>query len=144
MSMPLLHKALVAQFLTELFERRSDEPLQHLITSDFRLHGAGATSALRGVAALQPTLASLRADFANTRVRVQDLFAEGDRVAARYVFEAEQAGASLPGSPRRRIELPGMLVARIERGRVAECWHHEGGLEMAVAGSARSDAIDAR
>lgn len=122
MSTALIQKALVAQFLTELFERRSDEPLQHLITADFRLNGTAGPATERGVAALQPLLAALRAGLDRPRIRIDDLVVEENRVAARYVFEAEHGA---PQGTRRPIRLPGMLMARVERGRVAECWWRE-------------------
>ncbi len=137
MSTTLVHKALVAQFLTELFERRSDEPLQHLITSDFQLHGLEPGSALRGLAGLQAPLWQLRAEFENPRLRIEDLFAEGDRVAARYSFEADEAGTVA-----RPVRLAGLLLARVQHGRVAECWSHEGVSEALMAGPARTDSTD--
>ena len=113
----LLARALVAQFLTELLERVSDEPLQHLITGDFRLHlGAGEEEA-RGVAALRPLLDGMAA-LGDTRLGIEDLLAEGDRVAARFVVDAGRPGPAAPA----RLRLPGLLLARVRHGKVAEAW----------------------
>jgi len=118
----LIARALVAQFLTELLERARDEPLRYLVTSDFRMH-AGAPSDLRGPNALRPFLDGVRAAFDSPRLQVEDLLAEGDRVAARFVFEADHAGTSAGVVPAgRRVRLHGMLMARVRAGKVAEAW----------------------
>jgi SnoaL-like polyketide cyclase len=116
MSASLINKAVVTQFITELFGRFSGEHVSSLVTEDFRAHGP-------------PTL--LRATFRQPRVIVQDLLAQGDRVAARYLFQAEYVGevdgVDVSGQ---RIELPGMMIARMRGERIAECWWEEDRLAM--------------
>ena len=116
MSASLINKAVVTQFITELFGRFSGEHVSSLVTEDFRAHAS-------------PTL--LRDTFRQPRVIVQDLLAQGDRVAARYLFQAEYVGevdgVDVSGQ---RIEIPGMMIARMRGERIAECWWEEDRLAM--------------
>ena len=111
MSAQLINKAVVTQFITDLFGRSSGEHVSSLVTEDFQSHAS-------------PTL--LRATFRQPRVIVQDLLAQGDRVAARYLFQAEYVGevdgVDVSGQP---IEVPGMMIARMRGERIAECWWEE-------------------
>lgn len=121
MSETLLHKAVVAQLVTEVFERFSDEHLHHLVTPDFRAHPWESLGLPEGPEGLRRVVAWLRGAFAAPKVSVSDLVAEGDRVTARYLFEADHVG-ELMGVPAtgRRVRLPGILFARVRDGKVAE------------------------
>ena len=126
MSATLLNKAVVAQFLAEVFENFRGEYLDHLVTSDLRAHPPAALGLPDGPEGVRQLLPALRATFANPKVSVPDMVAEGDRVVARYLFEADHAG-ELMGVPAtgRRVRIPGILVARVREGKVAEYWREE-------------------
>lgn len=126
MSATLLNKAVVAQFLAEVFENFRGQYLDHLVTPDLRAHPLAALGLPDGPEGVRRLLPALRAAFANPKVSVPDMVAEGDRVVARYVFEADHAG-ELMGVPAtgRRVRIPGILVARLREGKVAEYWREE-------------------
>lgn len=131
MSTDLIHKAVVSQFISETFERFSGEHLHHLLTEDFHAHpwaGAGIPDGPGGMARVA---AFLGEKFSNARVVVHDLLAEGDRVVARYTFEADHTGELAGTAPTgRRIRLPGILIARLRDGKIAEYWREEDQLGM--------------
>ena len=62
----------------------------------------------------------------NVDVGVEDGLAEGDKVAVRYVYEADHTGELMGiGGTARRVRLPGTFIARVEGGKIAEYWRQE-------------------
>jgi predicted ester cyclase len=52
-------------------------------------------------------------------------------LAVRYVFEADHTGELLGiGATGKRVYLPGIFIARIEDGKLAEYWREEDQLSM--------------
>lgn len=126
MTTNLIHKAVVNQFLTEAFERLDPQHLPYLVTEDFIAHPWTELGISRGPEGMKRVVLALRSSFSNARVVVKDLIAEGDKVVARYHFEADHcggfAGVSASG---RRVRTHGILVAHMRNGRIAECWREE-------------------
>ena len=85
---------------------------------------------LHGYAGVEPGLESVRRfyesfwqAFPGSRLRFEDVFASGDRVACRFVVEGVHAGAFLGLEPTgRRISLPGITILRFCDGRCVERW----------------------
>lgn len=131
MSAEIIHKAVVAQFISEMFGEFSDDRVMALLAHDFHAHAWASHGIGDGPEHIRQLLTLLRATFRDPRVTVQDLLAQGDRVAARYLFEAyyvgEVRGVDLSGE---RIRLPGMLIARMRGQKIAECWWEEDRLTM--------------
>ena len=131
MSAELINKAVVTQFITELFGRFSGEHVSSLVTADFRAHAWASRGIPDGTRHVELVLTLLRSTFRQPRVIVQDLLAQGDRVAARYLFQAEYVGevggADVSG---KCIQVPGMMIARMQGERIAECWWEEDRLAM--------------
>jgi predicted ester cyclase len=131
MSAEIIHKAVVTQFISEVFGEFSGEHMPALLTEDFHAHAWASHGIPDGSQHIRQVLTLLRATFRNPRVTIQDLLAQGDRVAARYLFEAgyvgEVGGVDVTG---KRIRLPGMLIARMRGEKIAECWWEEDRLTM--------------
>jgi predicted ester cyclase len=61
--------------------------------------------------------------FPDAHESLEDLVAEGDRVAARHRFRGTQRGALGPYPPSgRRLEATYLAIYRVEDGRIAEAW----------------------
>lgn len=131
MSAELINKAVVTQFITDLFGQFSGDAVDALVTEDFLPHAWASHVIPDGTQHLRQVITLLGATFRNPSVRVLDLLAQGDKVAARYLFEAEYvgevAGVNVTGQ---RIEIPGMLIARMRGGKIAECWWEEDRLSI--------------
>jgi hypothetical protein len=121
MSTELIHKAVVAQFIHEVFQELSEEHLSGLVTERFEAHSFyGVPDDAVGVHHL---VAGLRQHFRNPWVRVLELSAHQDKVMAHYLFEADLAGEDAARLGRVRVRR--ILIARMEGQRVAECWQEE-------------------
>ena len=67
--------------------------------------------------------ARLRAAYPDLRIAVEDLVADGDRVAARWRLRGTQRGEFLGVPPTGRPEtLQGMSLFRLADGRIVETW----------------------
>jgi predicted ester cyclase len=69
------------------------------------------------------TVTAFREAFPGIRFAIDDLFGEGDRVAARLTFQGAQAGPifGIPPSGK-HVTVAGILIARLRDGKIAETW----------------------
>jgi steroid delta-isomerase-like uncharacterized protein len=121
------NKAVVGRFVEEVFVRANGDATEDLVIDDFHSPAwAEDFGILNGPEGVRQFIAIMDSAFSNAEVRVEDLLAEDDRVAARYVYEADHAGDSLeiPASGK-RVRIPGIFIVRIEEGKIAEYWRQE-------------------
>jgi len=94
---------------------------RELLAPDFVLHVP--LPAAPGVQGISDVVTACRAAFEHLNVTVEDLVAEGDRVAARFTARGIHKGAFLGLPPTgKSISMTGMEIFRIEGGRIAELW----------------------
>ncbi|VVB69460.1 SnoaL-like polyketide cyclase [uncultured archaeon] len=92
-----------------------------LLAPDFVLHVP--LPAAPGVQGICDVVVACRAAFEHLNVTVEDLVAEGDRVAARFTARGIHKGAFMGLPPTGKpITMTGMEIFRIENGRIAELW----------------------
>jgi predicted ester cyclase len=114
------NKALVRRFLeTSNRERRT---VVEMCIPDATFH-IGGTPAMN-LQAFQQFQAKFYAAFPNSSITIEDLLAEGDRVAFRGVVRATHA-AEFMGTPAsgRQIVVPVIGIALLADGKVAEWWN---------------------
>ena len=71
------------------------------------------------------TFAEARAGFPDLSITVEDLMAEGDRVAARVVIRGTHRGEFQGIAPTgKRVEVKAMDMSRISNGKIVEHWGH--------------------
>jgi steroid delta-isomerase-like uncharacterized protein len=69
-------------------------------------------------------LSQFRTAFPDLVTTVEDMVAEGDRVAVRHTHRATHTGAFQGIPPTgKRIEVTGIEVLRMREGQIAEFWH---------------------
>ena len=115
------NKALVRRFF-EVGPSRGDlRAARELLTDDFALHVPLPCSP--GVQGIIEVISACRAAFEHLDVALEDMVAEGDRVAARFVARGIHRGDFM-GQPAtgRSITMTGIEIFRIENGRIAELW----------------------
>jgi steroid delta-isomerase-like uncharacterized protein len=102
----------------ELISTTLDEVVEPdaLIRTPFPLQATGAR-------ALEEVFARLRRAFPDLHVTVEDVIAEGDKVAARNTVTGTHRGEYLGLSPTgRSITYNEIFIFRFTRGRIAETW----------------------
>ena len=117
------NKALIRRQEEELFSGGELETTEEIYAPDYVGHDPSNPQDVRGLEAAKQAAADYRRAFPDLRVTVEDLIAEGDKVAARLRFRGthleEMDGIAPTG---KRVECTGIVISRIEGGRIAEDW----------------------
>lgn len=111
-------KALAVLFLEEQ-DRLKGGPASHLCSPDYLAYmGSNAPIDL---STHQESARHFYAAFSNSRHTVNDIVAEGNKVAVRFSFSGQHTGDSL-GIPatQRVIEISGIAIFHIQDGKVSE------------------------
>jgi len=116
------NKALVRRFIDQIFVQGRRDSVDELLADDFIGHTWPSTGHPKDdlKAAIDRTSKGL----ADPEFRIDDLIAEGDRVAVRLTSSATQVGdfMGLPPSGT-RYSISEIHIFRIRDGKVAEHWH---------------------
>jgi steroid delta-isomerase-like uncharacterized protein len=113
----------VRRLYEEGFNSGRLEVVDELAAPDFVNHSAqGASSP--GAESVKATARMTLARFPDRRYVLQDVVAEGDRVAVRWTMRGTNTGEHPGGSPAtgRRVEITGYAFYRLEGGRLREQW----------------------
>ncbi|MFD5560764.1 ester cyclase [Kitasatospora griseola] len=95
-----------------VFESKDVSQLEELVAEDVLVHGAGQ----HGQGRHYPEGAVLTPGLSNCRVRVDDLFAAGDRVTVAFTltYTHDRSG--------RDLTMSGIKSYRLQNGRIVEFW----------------------
>lgn len=94
-----------------------------LMTEDFIINIAGMPHQRRGAKAWKENVAVILTAFPDLDFRIEDVIAQGDRVAVRMTFTGTHTGEFMGASPTgRQIEYASYEIYRFENGRIAEEW----------------------
>jgi steroid delta-isomerase-like uncharacterized protein len=118
------NKKLVLDHYEAFLHRRDDEAVNQQLATDFVDHELPAGTPAGPEGAWQYR-SMLLAAFPDLRVKIEDILAEGDRVAVRAVWTGTHRGsfAPMPLPPTNRTaQLSGMVFWRIRDGKLAERW----------------------
>ena len=122
MSDPEANKALVRRFFDEAWNQGRVEILDEIVAADYTSHNKLDVE-VHGPDGLRAAITDQRASFPDLVTTIEDMIAEGDRVAVRAVdrgtFEHEFLGMEPTG---RRFEITWIDIFRIEDGKLAEAW----------------------
>jgi predicted ester cyclase len=113
------NKRVVERFFEEFLNQKQAAILPEIIAPDFIDH----TNGVVGPSGPVPGAERLHAAFEGLRFDVQDLIAEGDRVAARWVYKGKHVAPFAGRSPTGKAhEQHGLNVFRLQGGKIAELW----------------------
>lgn len=116
------NKAIVRRFIDEIFVQARRATVDELLDDDFVAHTWPSTGHpkddLKG--AIDRTSTAL----ADPVFAIDDMIAEGDRVAVRLTAAATQVGALMGMEPSgKRYEISEIHIFRLRDGKVTEHWH---------------------
>jgi steroid delta-isomerase-like uncharacterized protein len=115
------NKAIVRRFFQEGPSKGNLAAAGELLSPNFSLHTPLPSSP--GIQGMKEIITACRAAFEHLDVTVEDMVAEGDKVAARFTACGTHKGSfmNLPptGKP---ITMTGIEIFRIEDGKIAELW----------------------
>ena len=147
------NEALARRWFEEVWNKGRVEAIDEMFAEDGVAHGlSDAGASLRGPAGFRPFFHSFRGAFPDTEIVVEDVIAEGDKLAARCSVRARHQGDTLGfRATGRPIEITGMVFIRARDGKIAEAWNNFdfmtlfqqlGAVEMKQPAAAGADAED--
>jgi steroid delta-isomerase-like uncharacterized protein len=115
------NKELVRRFFDLGPSQGNMSAARELLAEDFTLHVPLPAAA--GVQGISDVVTACREAFEHLNVTVEDMVAEGDRVAARFTARGVHKGSFMGLPPTGKpIIMTGIEIFRIEDGRIAELW----------------------
>ena len=114
------NKSIVREYIERVFNERRLDLYEQFIDKDVTVHAAVAVS---GRENLKKTVVMMQDAFPDLQITIEDLIAEGDRVALRDTLSGTHQG-ELFGIPAtgRHAEWSGVWIYRISGGKIAEIW----------------------
>ena len=115
-------KALVRRFVDEVFERLQVDAVDQLVAEDFASHTWPSTG--DGKADLKAATERMRSALSDIEFSINDMIAEGDRVAVRLTASATQTGEFMKMPPSgKRYSIGEIHIFRVSNGLIVEHWH---------------------
>jgi steroid delta-isomerase-like uncharacterized protein len=127
----------VRSFFEAVFNSGNLDEIERFIAADHRNHDPTAPPVPAGPQGVRQLAQHYREAFPDLRIEIEEIFASGDRVAHRWTMkgthEGEVMGIAATG---RSVEVVGVEINRIERGKIAESWavSDSGGLREQLEG----------
>jgi len=123
------NKALVRRFIQEIFLEGREASVDELLTDDFTPHTWGPMP--QGKEGLLEGIKRVSAGLTDAEMTIDDMVAEGDRVAVRLTSSATQSGPFMGVPPSgKRYTIGEIHIFRVRDGKVAEHWHQADFLGM--------------
>ena len=115
------NKSIVRRFF-EVGPSKGDlNEANELLAPNFTLHGPLPCSP--GVQGINEVIIACRTAFHDLNVTVEDMVAEGDKIAARFTAHGIHKGAFMGLPPTDKpISMTGIEIFRIEDGKISEIW----------------------
>jgi steroid delta-isomerase-like uncharacterized protein len=116
------NKRVAREFIDRIFVRGEPEAVDELATEDFTPHTFGPMPP--GREPLKQVLPRMAQGLKDPVFEIEDVIAEGDRVAVRLTTSATHVGdfMGMPASGN-RYTIPEIHIFRIRDGQVSEHWH---------------------
>ena len=130
------NKALVRRFIDEIFLEGKPEAVDELLADDFVPHNWGKTGT--GKSAMTEAIKRASAGLSDAQMTIEDVIAEGDKVAVRLTSHAVQTGPFMGLPPSGKpYTIEEIHIFRIRDGLLVEHWHAFD--RMALLGQLKGD-----
>jgi predicted ester cyclase len=116
------NKALVCRFYDEIFNKKNLNVVDELVAPNYKRYLSPIAAPL-DAAGQKTRLAGMLAAFPDSHLTIEDLVAEGDRVAIRLTNRGSHQGAYLGIQPTgKQVVADAIEIMRIENGKIVEHW----------------------
>ena len=119
------NKKIVRRWFEEVWNRGSESAIEEMLDAEGVAHGLGDSEQdVKGPAEFKPFVANIRGALPDTRIVIDDIFADGDRVAVRVTLQGTHTGNGLGLAPTgRSVRIQGIVIVRMQDGRIKEGWN---------------------
>jgi steroid delta-isomerase-like uncharacterized protein len=121
------NKALVQRWFDEVWNKGRAELINEMFAADGVAHGLSddPSHPIIGPAGYTPFYEVFRGAFPDIRVVVEDMIAEGDKVAARCSVGGKHSGDNLGiAASHTPVDFTGITIVRIRDGKIVEAWNN--------------------
>jgi predicted ester cyclase len=120
----------IHRWFDEVWNKKREEAIDEMVTEDVVGYGLGPDNIV-GPESFKAFHRSFVSAYPNLRVIVEDTVTEGDKIAARCRVTGVHSGDGIGIAPTdRTVDFTGMLIARVEDGKIAEAWNEFNFMEM--------------
>jgi steroid delta-isomerase-like uncharacterized protein len=121
------NKQLVRRWFEEVWNKGRADAIEEMFAEDGIAHGLSddPTNPIRGPRDFRPFHTLFREAFPNMIIVIEDMVAEGDKVAARCSVRAKHEGEFLGRiATQSPVEFTGIAIVRIDNGKIVEAWNN--------------------
>jgi steroid delta-isomerase-like uncharacterized protein len=121
------NKALVRRWFEEVWNKGRADAIDEMFDENGVAHGLAddPSPPIKGPREFKPFHTTFREAFPSMTIVIEDMIAEGDKVAARCSVrgkhEGELMGIAATQAP---VEFSGMAIVRINNGKIVEAWNN--------------------
>lgn len=118
------YKDFIRRFRNDIYDAKNLDRLDEYIAEDCLSHTPALPEPGRGIDEYRKFTEMLHAAFPDAEDTIEDIVAEGDKVAVRIRMRGTHEGPFLDLEPtENEVDVTGMVIYRIEDGKIAEDWH---------------------
>lgn len=118
------NKALIQRFVEEAFNRGNLDVIDEIYAPKFFSYDLGAEEE-RSPEDAKQFVSMYRSAFPDGRTTIEDLIAEGDKVAYRWTYRGTHQGELIGITPTgREVTITGITINRISEGGIQEEWNN--------------------
>lgn len=117
------NKAIIRRLMDEVWNQRKLNVLDEICAPNFIIYDPSVPDLSRGPAGAKQYIGLFCAAFPDIQITVDDLFAEGDKVALRWSARGTHTGELMGIAPTGRpVAVTGHAIYRIAKGQIEEDW----------------------
>jgi steroid delta-isomerase-like uncharacterized protein len=125
------NKAIMRQYFEGAWEQGNLELLDELLAPDYVNHNPATPEMPTGPEGVKGVVSMFRSGMPDLKVVIEDMIAEGEKVATRYTLEGTHEGELFGVPPTgQRLSIKSMTVERVVDGKVRDHWRVTDNLEM--------------
>jgi steroid delta-isomerase-like uncharacterized protein len=125
------NKAIMRRYFEGAWEQGDLELLDELLAPDYVNHNPATPDMPTGPEGVKGVVSMFRSGIPDLTVVIEDMIAEGDKVATRYTLEGTHEGELFGVPPTgKRLSIKSMTVERVSEGRIRDHWRVTDSLEM--------------
>jgi len=121
------NKALMVSWFEEVWNKGRTDAIDERLAADAVIHGLvdGQGKPVHGLQAFRDFHAQFRGAFPDMMIQVEDMVAEGDRVAARCLVQGNHSGDHLGfAATNSAVDFTGITIIRVKDGKIVEAWNN--------------------
>lgn len=119
------NKALVRRWFEEVWNKGRAEAIDEMLNAEGVVHGLADNETMRGTGDFKKFHAAYLGAFPGMEVIVEDMVAEGDKVATRCRVRGQHQGDHLGfKATNAPVEFTGITIVTIKDGKIVEAWNN--------------------